>query len=87
VVRIPASTKIGPFPPCQAVWDEAERKSTEAFQHAQDKPNAKGPDGSKIREDGAAAFRRCFAERAPKDKGFPELVRQAQTIADALPSR
>jgi hypothetical protein len=85
VVRVPASTKVGPFAPCQAVWDEAERKSNEAFQRAPHKSNAKGPDGSKIREDGAVAFRRCFAERAPQDNGFADLVRQAQVIADALP--
>lgn len=82
VVRVPASTKLGPFPSCQAGWDEAERKSNEAFQR-----KAKAPDGSKIREDGAAAFRRCFAERAPKDKGFADLVRQAQAIVDALPAK
>ena len=87
VVRVPASTKIGPFPACKAVWDDAERKSNEAFERTQSKPKAKAPDGSKIREDGATAFRSCFAERAPKDKGFPDLVRQAQAIADALPSR
>lgn len=87
VVRVPAGTKLGPFPPCQAVWDEAEHKSNEAFQRGQDKPNAKAPDGSKIREDGAAAFRRCFAERAPKDKGFADLVRQAQDIVDGLPAK
>jgi hypothetical protein len=87
VVRVPAGTKIGPFPPCQAVWDEAERKSNEAFQRAQDKPNAKAADGGKVREDGATAFRRCFAERVPKEKGFADLVRQAQSIADALPAK
>ena len=81
VMRVAASIKLGPFSVCQAVWDEAERKSNEAFQN----PKAKGPDGGKLREDGAAAFRRCFAERAPKEKGFADLVRQAQAIADALP--
>ena len=32
-----------------------------------------------------AAFRRCFAERAPREKGFADLVRQAQDIVDKLP--
>jgi len=79
VVRVQASTKLGPFPACQAVWDAAERKSNEAFQK-----KSKVPDGGKIREGGAAAFRRCFAEHAPKDKGFADLVRQAQAIVDGL---
>ena len=82
VVQVPAVTKLGPFPPCQAGWDEAERKSNEAFQR-----KAKQPDGSKIRQDGAAAFRRCFAEHATKDKGFADLVRQAQGIIDGLPGK
>ena len=81
VVRVAAAAKLGPFPSCQAVWDAAERKANEAFQNKK----AKGPDGGKLREDGAAAFRRCFAGQAPRDKGFADLVRQAQAIADALP--
>lgn len=82
VVRIPASAKLGPFPACKAIWDQAEAKANEAFQH-----KSKVLDGSKIREEGAAAFRRCFSERAPKEKGFAELVRQAQTIIDGLPAK
>ena len=64
------------------MWDEAERKANAAFQQ-----KSKVPDGGKIREDGAAAFRRCFAEHAPKDKGFANLVRQAQEVVDALPAK
>ena len=73
VVRVEASAKIGPFPPCKALWDQAMKKSQE---------------GSKaIEEEGHAAFRRCFAERAPREKGFADLVRQAQEIADKLPAK
>jgi hypothetical protein len=81
VVRIPASTKLGPFPACKVIWDKAESKANEAF-----KQKSKVLDGSKIQEEGAAAFRRCFAEQAPKEKGFADLVRQAQTIVDGLPA-
>jgi len=80
VVRVPASTKLGPFPACQAIWDKADRKANEAF-----KQKSKVLDGSKIQEEGAAAFRRCFAEHAVKEKGFADLVQQAQAIVDALP--
>jgi hypothetical protein len=34
-----------------------------------------------------AAFVRCFAGRAVREKGFAELVRQAQDIADKLPAK
>ncbi|WP_157100342.1 hypothetical protein [Rhodoplanes sp. Z2-YC6860] len=84
VVRVPASTKLGPFAACQAVWDKADRKANEVYERAPSKPKVV-PDTSKIREQGAAAFRRCFAEHAPKEKGFAGLVRQAQTIVDGLP--
>jgi hypothetical protein len=40
-----------------------------------------------IENEGEAAYQHCFAERAPKEKGFAELVRQAQTIVDALPTQ
>jgi hypothetical protein len=86
VVRVPASTKLGPFPACQAVWDKADRRANEVYERAPSKPKIV-PDTSKIREEGAAAFRRCFAEQAPKEKGFADLVRQAQTIVDGLPAK
>ena len=88
VVRVPARAKIGPFPPCQALWDAATKKSEKEFERHRDNPNAKAPSRQMtIEEEGDAAFRRCFAERAPRDKNFPDLVRQAQDIADKLPAK
>ena len=75
VVRVPAAAKIGPFPACKAVWDQF-RKRAEA-----------AADGMPIENAGYAAFRRCFAERAPRENGFADLVRQAQDIADKLPAK
>jgi hypothetical protein len=86
VVRVPAGTKIGPFPACNALWDEAaeKRDKTAEAQRA----NPKAPDRMmQIENEGEAAYQHCFAERAPKEKGFAELVRQAQTIVDALPTQ
>ena len=74
VVRVPAAAKVGPIPACVELWDEALRKAET------------NPD-EKIRDEGDAAFHRCFAERAPREKGFADLVRQAQAIADALPNQ
>lgn len=84
VVRIPAGAKIGPFPTCQAVWDKADRRANEVYERASSKPKVV-LDTAKLREEGAAAFRRCFAAQAPKEKGFADLVRQAQAIVDGLP--
>jgi hypothetical protein len=72
VVRVPAAAKVGPIPPCVELWNKALRKAET------------NPD-DKIRDEGDAAFHRCFAERAPQEKGFPDLVRQAQAMA--LPSQ
>jgi hypothetical protein len=69
VVRVKAGTKLGPFPPCDEIWDKAPQNSPDRLDRA-DK-----------------AFRRCFAERAPHDKGFADLVRQAQDIVDRLPAK
>ena len=72
VVRVAAAAKVGPFPACNAQWDQAIKKSR----------------GDMKREDADhAAFRRCFVERAPRDKAFADLVRQAQEIADKLPAK
>jgi hypothetical protein len=88
IVRVEASAKIGPFPPCQALWDKAMTKSQEEFERHQANPNARTPSRqASIEEEGDAAFHRCFAERAPPDKGFPDLVRQAQEIVDKLPAK
>jgi hypothetical protein len=75
VIRVPAVAKIGPFPACKAVWDRAAKKAEASS------------DSMKIENEGYAAFRRRFAERAPREKGFADLVRQAQDIVDKLPAK
>jgi hypothetical protein len=88
IVRVQASAKIDPFPPCQALWDKAMEKSQEEFERHRDNPNARRPSRQmSIEDEGDAAFRRCFAERAPREKAFSDLVRQAQDIADKLPAK
>jgi hypothetical protein len=76
LVRVAAAAKIGPFPACKAVWDQAQKKA--------EKSSGKSME---IENEGYAAFRRCFAERAPREKGFADLVRQAQDIVDKLPAK
>jgi hypothetical protein len=86
VVRVAAAARIGPFPPCQALWDDAMKKSQEEYERRQANPNAKERRRRmSIEDEGDAAFRRCFAERAPREKGFADLVRQAQEIVEKLP--
>jgi hypothetical protein len=89
VVSAPAGASIGPIPKCDAVWQEYEKKAAAAYAAAaQFDPKEKNrPDGSKVRDQGDAAYHRCFAAQAPGDKSFPALLQQAQAIADALPSK
>ena len=89
VVSAEAGATIGPIPKCDAVWQEYEEKAGETYAAAREfDPNDKNrPDGSKVRDQGDAAYHRCFAEQAPGEKSFPALLQQAQAIADALPSK
>jgi hypothetical protein len=86
VVRVPASTKIGSIPACKALWDEAMKKRDKNAERQ--RANPKAPDRMmQIENEGETAYQRCYGERAPKEKGFADLVQQAQAIADALPTR
>ena len=75
VVRVEARATIGPFPPCEKIWEDASKKAQRSF------------DSMAAENAAYVAFRRCFAERAPREKGFAELVRQAQDIVDKLPAK
>lgn len=86
VVRVPAGAKLGSIPACKALWDEAMKKREKNAENL--RANPKAPDKSEqIENEGEAAYQSCYRERAPKEKGFAELVRQAQGIADALPTK
>jgi len=86
VVRVPAGAKIGAIPACKALWDEAMKKREKNAERL--RANPKAPDMTmQIENEGEAAYQRCYRERAPKEKGFAELVRQAQAIADTLPAK
>lgn len=86
VVRVPASAKLGSIPACKALWDDSMKKREKEAERL--RANPKTTDRSEqIENEGEAAYQSCYRERAPKEKGFAELVRQAQRIADALPAK
>jgi hypothetical protein len=89
VVSVAAAATIASIPECDAVWQEFEKKADETFAASgqYDAKDKNRPDGGKVRDQGDAAYHRCFAERAPRDKAFAALVQQAQAIADALPAK
>ena len=71
-VRIAACTEI-------RVYD---KRSTEVFEQFQRKEiNQKAYDRSgNLRQKGEDAFKRCFAERAPREPAFADATRQAQEL-------
>jgi hypothetical protein len=87
VLSAEVAAAIGPIPKCDTVWQEYEEKAVEAYTAARefDPKDKNRPDGSKVRDDGDAAYHRCFAEQAPAEKPFAALLQQAQAIADGLP--
>jgi hypothetical protein len=81
--------KVAPIAACDAIWKAAEAKATAAFAAeaaAAPKDQAKMPDGGALREQGAAAFRACFAERFKATPDFAKVSQQAQALLDRLPA-
>jgi hypothetical protein len=79
--------KIAPIAACDEVWKAAEAKATAAFA-AEASTDAKSatpkPDGSDLREQGAKAYRACFAEHFKTTPAFAKVTQQAQTLLDKL---
>ena len=67
---------------CDTIRAEFEKKTTEAYERIpqQQRNEAAYDRMSNQRRRGEAAFKRCFAERAPKQPAFVEAVKQAQAL-------
>ena len=88
IVTAPAAAALPPVPACEAVWPELEKKTKEF--DASSASNSReerilGQRRRKLEDDTDAAYRRCFADNAPRDPNFKTLVAQAQAIVDGLP--
>jgi hypothetical protein len=87
IAYAPIGEKIAPIAACDEVWKAAEAKATAAFA-AEASADAKSatpkPDGADLREQGAAAYRACFAERFKTTPAFAKLTQQAQALLDRL---
>lgn len=75
VVSAPASAKIDAVPACVRGWKRAEDQASAA----------RDDKAEKLRDDAYRVYRRCFAGTAAHASYFPELVRQAKALVDALP--
>ena len=88
IVTAPAAAALPPVPACEAVWPELEKKTKEFDASSASNPREErilGQRRRKLEDDTDAAYRRCFADNAPRDHNFKTLVAQAQAIVDGLP--
>jgi hypothetical protein len=86
VMSAPARAKISPMPACQKIWDEATQKAAE-IRKTSAGSDAKADQADRIEEEGDAAFRKCFAQRAESQGFYATLTRQAQALVDRLPTK
>ena len=90
VMSAPAKARIDRAPACEEIWQEALRKaakSREANEAPEQKDDKLSEQATRTEEEGDAAFRRCFAQRAKEQGFFAALTKQAQALVDGLPSR
>jgi hypothetical protein len=86
VISAPARAKISPMPACQKIWDEATQKAADV-RKASAGSDAKADQADRIEEEGDAAFRKCFAQRAESQGFYATLTRQAQALVGRLPTK
>ena len=88
VVSVPPAAKVRAMPACDKPWEAAQKQAEEKRQ-ARDTTDARDKtvldEYALAEEANAAAFARCFTERARSEAFFQALTRQAQTIVDQLP--
>ncbi|WP_159731410.1 hypothetical protein [Methylosinus sp. Ce-a6] len=87
IASTPAKAKIETSPVCEKAWSEHQAKAKKAMDSYSASGRADEKDFeqySKLQEEGSAAFRRCFAERAKSETFFADLTQEAQALADRL---
>jgi hypothetical protein len=89
VVSAPASAKMNPIPACQEIRRAAERKTAKAREAAASQPNDDklSEQVTRLQEEGDAAFRGCYAQRAKSQAAYAALARRAQALVDLLSPR
>lgn len=88
IASSPPKAKVAAIPACDAVWKDYEAKmnaALEAYNKSDPKDEQLFEAYTKLEEQADAAFRGCYAEEALKAPFFPDLVKQAQAIANSLP--
>jgi len=84
IATAPVAAKLDPIPACQDVWSKAEQ-AAEATREANPGDDPTFELWMQLRDEGVAAFHRCYAERAKGQPTFAAVVRQAQALLERLP--
>jgi hypothetical protein len=88
IASSPVKAKVAALPACDAVWQGYEAKmnaALEAYNKSDPKDEKLFEAYTRLETEADTAFRGCYAEEALKAPFYPDLVRQAQAIANSLP--
>ena len=83
----PTAVKVPAMPVCEAHWKRALAKSEQVHKKYRESDLKDGKlmdEYIRVQEEGDAAFRKCFGERAKDQKYFARLVKQAQGLVDRV---
>ncbi len=84
----PAAATVTRIDACDAVaadYDARMKAAEDAYDNSDPRDDLLFDVYTALQEEGDSAYRKCFVEKAPAEKFFPALVKQAQAIVDALP--
>lgn len=87
VATTQSKAKIVAHPTCDKLWSGYEAKANKAladYSASGRTDEAAFSRYTRLQDEGSAAFRRCFAERAKSEAFFAEATREAQTLAERL---
>jgi len=85
IAIVKAAAKPAAIAACEAIWKDFQAKSEAAAKAYQQggKDNPKSADEStRLENEGAEAFHKCWSEKAGATSAFPALTQQAQSLAD-----
>jgi hypothetical protein len=90
IAIVNAATKTAPIAACDAVWQGYKAKSEaalKAYNDSERKDEKSFDDSTRLEDEGAAALRKCWSEKAGDAPQFSALTKQAQALADLFASR
>jgi hypothetical protein len=82
IAIVKAAAKPAPIAACEAVWKDSQARSEAAAKaYRQDAPKS-ADESTRLENEGAEAFHKCWSEKASTIPTFPALTQQAQSLAD-----